>query len=161
MSRPTGIFPGGNVFQIPPPAVEASELSAATDDAGEAARGAAATGVAAAMTGGVAAIGARAAGDFSGGGHGTACGGFCAITGETGELAGAGVGVTFLFFASFPSFGVAVGFGGGLGDTAATFGTSICWAGSTRINAFSAGGGGVGASPATTALCRLGETRSR
>ena len=27
MRRPTGILPGGNVFQFPPPAVEASELS--------------------------------------------------------------------------------------------------------------------------------------
>ena len=33
--------------------------------------------------------------------------------------------------------------------------------GSTRINSFAAGGGGVGASPAAASVCRLGETRSR
>jgi hypothetical protein len=61
--------------------------------------------------------------------------------------------VGFLFFASFPPFGVAVAFGGGGGGVAtATCGGSICWAGSTRINAFSAGGGGVGGSPATALL---------
>src|ERR1700730_13114969 len=125
MSRPTGIFPGGNVFQVPPPAVEASELSAVTDDAGET-RGAEATGGLAAMTGGVAAIEVEAAGDLGGGGHGTAGGGFCAMAGE---LAGAGVGASFLFFASFPPLGVAVGFDGGGADTAATFGASTCWAG--------------------------------
>src|SRR5450755_2764565 len=160
MSRPTGILPGGNVFHTPPPAVEASELSVVTDCAGEA-RGAEETGEAAAMTGGVAANGGEAAGDFAGAADGMAGGGFCAITGGTVELAGAGVGVSLLFFASFPPFGVAAGFGGGVGETAATFGASTCWAGSTRISAFSAGGGGVGASPATTELWRFGEIRSR
>ena len=153
MRRPTGILPGGNVFQVPPPAVEASESS--TVGAGEAG-GAAVMGEAAATTRGVDA--GEAAGDFRGGGQGATGGRFCATTGGPGELAGAGVGEGFLFFANFPPFGVAVGRGVGIGDAAAT---SICCAGSTRIKAFSAAGGGVGARPATTVVGRLGATRSR
>ena len=95
-------------------------MSVVTDGAGETS-GAEATGEVAAMTGEV-----DAAGDFAGAADGTGGGGFCAITGGTVELAGAGVGVTFLFFASFPPFGVAAGFSAGAGDTAATFGASIC-----------------------------------
>src|SRR5438132_4321110 len=159
MSRPRGIFPGGNVFQVPPPAVEASASSVVTDEAGEA-RGAEVTGKLEAITGGVAAIEMEAAGDFAGRGQGGAGGGFCAITGGKGDLAGAGVGVIFLFFASFPPFGVGP-FSNGAGDATATFGASICWAGSTRINAFSAGAAGVWASPATTVVCGFGATRSR
>src|SRR5438105_9696326 len=103
MSRPRGIFPGGNVFQFPPPAVEASALSVVTEGAGEA-RGAEVTGELEAITGGVAGIEMEAAGDFAGRGHGG--GGFCATTGGTDGFAGAGVGAIFLFFASFPPFGV-------------------------------------------------------
>src|SRR5205809_7530309 len=102
MSRPRGIFPGGNVFHDPPPAVEARASSAVADGAGEAA-GAEATVELEAMAGGVAAIEVEAWGDFAGGGHGgTAAGGFCAITGGATDFpgAGAGVGVIFLFFAS-------------------------------------------------------------
>src|SRR5437870_5001450 len=114
MSRPRGILPGGNVFQVPPPAVEASASSVVPGGAGEA-RGAELTAELEAMTGGVAAIEGETAGDFAGGGHGGAGGRFCAITGETGDLAGAGVGVIFLFFASLPPFGVGT-FSNGAGD---------------------------------------------
>ena len=108
------------------------------------------------MAGVVATVGAgvEGAGDFAGGGGatggaitGAGVGLFFAIIGG-GETAGDGVGVAFLFLASFPPFGVGVAFaGGGAGVAIATFGASTCWAGSTRINAFSAGGGGVGRVP--------------
>src|SRR5450631_2728346 len=113
MSRPTGILPGGYVFHVPPPAVEASELSVVTGGGGEA-RGPEVTGEAAATTGGVVATGVGAVVDFVGPFQ---IGGFFATTGGAGE----GVGETFLFLASLPPFGVAVGFDG-VGDTTATFG---------------------------------------
>src|SRR5688500_11505586 len=116
ISRPTGIFPGGNVFQTPPPAVEASESSVTTGGVGEA-PGGAATGEAAAMTGEAAATGVEVGRTFGGGGQRGTDGVVCATT------TGVGVGLAFLFFASFP-FGVAVAFGGG--DAAATIGASIC-----------------------------------
>ena len=147
MSRPTGIFPGAYVFQVPPPAVEASELSELTEGMGEA-RG---PGDAAATTGAVMAAGVGEAVDRTGPVHGATTGGLRATAGATGEPAGAGVGLGFLFFASLPPFGVAVG--AGVGDAMAIFGVSSCSAGCTRIRAFSVGGGVAGASPATTELC--------
>ena len=110
MRRPTGILPGGNVFQFPPPAVEASELSVVGGGAGEA-RGPGATGEAAAIATGVGAVVDFVVGPFQ-------IGGFFATT-----IAGVGDGEGFLFFASFPPLGVAVGFDG-VGDTTATFGGS-------------------------------------
>src|SRR5689334_18263524 len=36
INRPSGIFPGANVFQVPPPAVDASAVSPVTVGAGDA-----------------------------------------------------------------------------------------------------------------------------
>src|SRR4051812_21315039 len=88
MSRPSGIFPGKYVFQFPPPAVEARELSGALAEGEAVAAGA--EGDAAATLGGVLAAGAA----------GVAVGETCATI--TGDFAGVGdgVGVPF-FFLSF------------------------------------------------------------
>ena len=127
---------------------------------GEAAGGAGET---AATTGGV--MGAiEGIGDFAGAtGEGAGVGEFCAtMMGGVRVLVGDGVGEAFWFFL-FPlvAFDGVGGGGAGGGVTTATFGASIGAAGSTRINSFAAGGGGVGARPATDWFCRLGETRSR
>ena len=141
ISRPIGILPGRYIFQFPPPAVDAS-ASSETLAEGD---GAAGEGdVAATAGGGATGVGETCAtiiGDFAG--------------------VGDGVGVAFLFFLSalVCLAGDAAG-GGGVGETAATFGVSTCAAGSTLINSFAAGGGGVGARPATVAGV-FGEVCSR
>src|SRR3954465_15142143 len=139
MRRPTGILPGRYVFQTPPPAVEASILSAAVAEGDGEAPGA--DGEAAAPVGGVVAAGVAVG--FGGGEFWATIVGVRAGVGE-------GVGVAFWFFL-FPFvclLGGADGLGAGGGVTTATFGGSACVAGSTRINSFAAGGGGVGATPA-------------
>ena len=108
-------------------------------------------GEAAATTGGVAGGGVAV---------GFGMGEFCAtIVGDRAGV-GDGVGVAFWFFL-FPFVGL-VGEGGGAGGgvTTATFGGSTWAAGSTRINSFVAGGGGVGAKPATGSVV-FGEFCSR
>ena len=98
--------------------MEASASSVAADGAGEA-TGAEVTGELEANTGGVAAIELEAPGDFAGRGQAGVGSAFCAITGGTDAFAGAGVGTIFLFFASFPPFGVGT-FSAGTGDAMAT-----------------------------------------
>jgi hypothetical protein len=119
MRRPTGIFPGGKVFQLPPPAVEASKLSGALAD-GE---GAAAT------TGGVVAGGAtEGTGDFAIAttvGARVGVGEICATIVGVRAGVGEGVGVAFWFFLfPFVLDGGGEGGGAGGGVTTATFGGS-------------------------------------
>src|SRR5207248_3210473 len=102
IKRPSGIFPGANVFQVPPPAVDASAVSGGTLAAGPgevftgAASGAPCAGDAAATAGrcGVAALATCIGGAD---GAGVCC---CATTGAC-EGAAVGAGVA-LPFASFP-----------------------------------------------------------
>ena len=86
---------------------------------------------------------------------------FCATIVGLRAAVGDGVGVAFWFFL-LPLVGF-VGDGGGAGGgvTTATLGASNWAAGSTRINSFAAGGGGVGARPATGAVAAAGALRSR
>src|ERR1700736_2320126 len=128
--RPSGIFPAGNVFHVPPPAVDAKALdvsvgtgcadgafgcstatAAATEGAGDG------IGVAAAITigdlvatgeGVVTATATGFATDLEAGG----AAGCCATTGaaRVGATEGAGAGVGFWFFANLPFFGGGVAF---------------------------------------------------
>ena len=96
-------------------------------------------------------------------GDGNGVGEICAtMIGGVRVLAGEGVGDGFWFFlfplVDFDGGGEGGGAGGGV--TTATFGASTWPAGSTRINSFVAGGGGVEAIPATDSFV-FGEFRSR
>jgi hypothetical protein len=90
---------------------------------------------------------------------GLGVGEFCATSAGDRFGVGEGVGVAFWFFL-FPFVGFVGEGGAGGGVTTATFGGSTWAAGSTRINSFAAGGGGVGAMPATDSVV-FGEVRSR
>src|SRR4051812_42263770 len=123
-SRPNGILPGAKVFQLPPPAVEASApfVPVGTAGAGMAAPAEAsgAAGEAAATVGGAlaAAGGGCAAGAW-------ALGGACCATagGGGGAPDGAGAGEPFWFLASLPGLG--------LGPALATAGAAVGLGGAT------------------------------
>ena len=149
-------MPGRYVFQVPPPAVDASELSGALAEGDAVAAGGA--GEVAARAGAV----ADGAGDFAATTTGVGDGDGCAT--NMGDFAGlgdgVGVGVPFLFFLS-ALVDLVGDAGGGVGvGEATTFGGSTTAAGSTRINSFAGGGAGVGASPETD-VAFFGATCSR
>src|SRR2546430_13084022 len=116
MSRPIGIFPGGNVFQLPPPVVDAS---VPTSEAAGCARAGVSTGCASATSGADGfAAGGGAGALFAGAGGGDvwtigvdggadgADADFSAITIGVAEAEACGVGLPF---ANLP-FGVGVAF---------------------------------------------------
>ena len=148
ISRPNGIFPGAKVFQLPPPAVDASAVSPAAVGIGEAAMlgggdtDAAAGGGDATATAGRDGVAALAT--WIGVAEGAV---FCATT-VAGDAAavGAGVGLPLASFPRFPA-GDALALAGG-GDACATWIGSTGFACSTRTNAFAGGGVDAAVMPA-------------
>src|SRR5438270_773207 len=145
MRRPSGIFPAGKVFQLPPPVVDANVPTSGPAGCTGCARTGVSTGFASAISGAdcVAFAGGAAAGLFAGAGGGDVwtigvwAGGagvdFSARTIGVAEAEGWGVGLPL---ANLP-FGVGVAFAPAfpfLGETCTIAGVSTAFAGSTRTS---------------------------
>src|ERR1700720_1892440 len=147
MSRPSGMRPGGKVFQVPPPAVEANVPAEST---GAGWTGTAGTGVSTdrpiAISGAYVVVRSGTAAGASvgaarGGGIATpTAGGACSedvdLSATCGAVEGEGFGVDFWFFASFVPFAAPFAAFPPFGATSTIFGVSTATglAGSTRTS---------------------------